>query len=97
MLMEAKNNAEAVVGDEVWVETSTKQSMIAVFFLFVFPLLLGLIAILITARFGGFYMVVAGILGLMIGLLFAKIIDSYLHSKGRLLPSITEVIKSENA
>lgn len=96
MLMEAENSAGAWVGDEVWVETSIKQSMTAVFFLFVFPLLLGLLAILITAQYGGFYMVIAGIIGLAIGLFFAKIIDNYLRRKGKLLPSIIEVIKSEN-
>ena len=97
MLMDAVNSAKAKVGDEVWVETSAKQSMIAVFFLFVFPLLLGLIAILITARYGGFYMVIAGIFGLGIGLSFAKVIDNYLRRNGKLLPILTEVIKSENA
>lgn len=97
MLMQADNSLKAAVGDEVWVETSAKQSMIAVFFLFVLPVLLGLIAILITGRYGSVYMVVAGIIGLLIGLIFAKIIDSYLRKKGKLLPRITEIIKLENA
>jgi positive regulator of sigma E activity len=96
MVMEADNKVKAVIGDEVWVETRVEQSMIAVFFLFVFPVLLGLIAILIMTQYGGFYMVIAGVIGLSIGLLLAKIIDRYLREKGKLLPSIIEVMKSEN-
>ncbi|MGB3342101.1 MAG: SoxR reducing system RseC family protein [bacterium] len=97
MLMEADNKVKAAIGDEVWVETLAKQSMIAVFFLFVFPILLGLIVILITTRYGVSYMVIGGIIGLAIGLLLAKIIDSHLRKIGKLLPTIIEVIKSENA
>ena len=97
MFMEAENIAKAKVGDEVWVETLAKQGMIAVFFLFIFPLILGMIGILMTARHGGFYMVIAGIFGLGAGLLIAKIIDNYLRRKGKFLPALTEVIKSENA
>ena len=97
MLMEAENNAGAVIGDEVWVETAVKQSMIAVFFLFVLPVLLGLVAILLAMRFGASYTVIAGIAGLGIGLLLAKIVDHNLRKRGKLLPSIVEVIKSENA
>jgi positive regulator of sigma E activity len=97
MLMEADNKIKAAIGDEVWVETLAKQSMIAVFFLFAFPVLLGLIAILITTRYGASYRVIAGIIGLAIGLLLAKIIDSHLRKTGKLLPNIIEVIKPENA
>ena len=96
MVMKADNIIKAMIGDEVIVETSAKQSMIAVFFLFVFPVFLGLIAILIFARYGSTFMAVAGIIGLTVGLLLAKIIDSYLHRMGKLLPKIIDVIKSEN-
>lgn len=97
MIMEADNRIGAKVGDEVFVETSAKQSMIAVFFLFVFPVLLGLIAMLITTRHGGWYMVISGLVGFALGLVFAKIMDAYFRKRGKLLPNIVEIVKSENA
>lgn len=97
MIMEADNRIGAVVGDEVYVETSAKQSMIAVFFLFVFPILLGLIAMLITTRRAGWYMVISGLVGFALGLVFAKIMDTYFRKRGKLLPNIVEIVKSENA
>jgi positive regulator of sigma E activity len=95
-VMKAENGIKAVIGNKVLIEISARQSMIAVFFLFVFPVFLGLIAILIFARYGSSFMAVAGIIGLTIGLSLAKIIDSYLHRMGKLLPKIIDVIKSEN-
>lgn len=97
MIMEAANELDAAIGDEVLIETSVRQSMVAVFFLFVLPILLGLFAILITVRHGGYYMVISGVMGMVIGFLFAKVIDSYFRKKGKLLPRIVEIIKSENA
>ena len=93
MIMEAGNRIGAKVGDEVLVETSAKQSMIAVFFLFVFPVLLGLSAMLITNR-RGWYMVISGLVGFALGLMFAKIMDTYFRKRGKLLPNVVEVVKS---
>jgi sigma-E factor negative regulatory protein RseC len=94
MIMEADNRIGAKVGDEVFVETSAKQSMIAVFFLFVFPVLLGLIAMLIAGRRGGWYMVISGLVGFALGLMFTKIMDTYFRKWGKLLPNVVEVVKS---
>ncbi len=94
MIVEAGNRIGAKVGDEVLVETSAKQSMIAVFFLFVFPVLLGLIAMLIVNRRGGWYMVISGLVGFALGLMFAKIMDTYFRKRGKLLPNVVEVVKS---
>lgn len=94
MIMEAGNRIGAKVGDEVFVETSAKQSMIAVFFLFVFPVLLGLSAMLIANRRGGWYMVISGLVGFALGLMFAKIMDTYFRKQGKLLPNVVEVVKS---
>ena len=94
MIMEADNRLGAKVGDEVFVETSAKQSMIAVFFLFVFPVLLGLIAMLIAGRRGGWYMVISGLVGFALGLMFTKIMDTYFRKWGKLLPNVVEVVKS---
>jgi positive regulator of sigma E activity len=96
MILEADNKLKAVLHDEVWVETSAKQSMIAVFFLFMLPVLLGLLAVFFTARYKGWYMVASGFIGFAMGLLIAKAIDRYLRGKGLLLPRIVEVVKSKN-
>jgi hypothetical protein len=95
-VVEAKNAINALMDDEVYIQTSFRQSMAALFFLFVLPVLLGLIGILIFIRTSVVAMVISGCVGFISGLLGAKIIDLIAKKRGYFMPQVVEIVKSEN-
>ncbi len=89
-IVEAENEIGAKIGDEVYIETSSKIGLIAIFLLFGMPVILGLIGLLIGMRYGEIYSIFCGIAGFALGLLCAKIINNILGGRRKFLPHIVE-------
>ena len=96
-IVEAENRIGANVGDEVYIETSPKVGLIAIFLLFGVPVILGLIGLLIGMRIGEIYSILCGIVGFAVGLLFAKIINNILGGRGKFLPHIVKATRQHRS
>lgn len=90
-IIEVDNQINADMGDEVRIETSAKQSIVALFLVFGAPVLLGLAGLLLGASLGDVLSVICGVIGFVLGLSCAKIFNNY-YARRHFLPSITEVV-----
>ncbi len=96
-IIETENSVGAQVGDEVYIEISPRESLIAVFLFFGLPVLLGLIGLLIGIGYGEIYSVVLGIGAFAVGLILAKLINDILSRKQTFLPHIVEVMRPKGS
>jgi positive regulator of sigma E activity len=96
-IIETGNSVGAQIGDEVYIEISPRESLIAVFLFFGLPVLLGLIGLLIGIKYGEIHSVVLGIGAFAIGLILAKVINDILSHKQTFLPHIVEVTRPKGS
>ncbi len=90
--VDAENQVDAQVGDEVCFETSTRQSMTAIVFVFGVPVVLALIGLIVGATRGNLLSIILGVIGFAVGLAVAKIVNNF-FSPRHLLPRITEITR----
>ena len=88
--IEAENRVDAHVGDEVCIETSTTQSMVAILLVFGVPVVLALVGLIIGTSLGNLPSMILGVIGFAVGLAVAKIFNN-IFTRKHLLPRVTEI------
>jgi len=88
--IEADNRVDAHVGDEVCIETSTKQSLVAILLVFGVPVVLALVGLVVGASLGNLLSMILGVTGFIAGLVVAKIFNN-IFTRKQLLPRVTEI------
>jgi len=96
-IIEAENSIGAHIGDEVYVEISSRIGFLALFLLFGLPVILGLTGLLIGAQQSDTYSLAYGIVGLACGLIIAKIVNNILSKNQKLLPRVIEIVHPKGA
>ena len=97
-ITEAENRIGAKIGDEVYVEISSKTGLLAFFLLFGLPVILGLVGLLIYphAQNPNIHGIIYGLAGFALGLIIAKVINNILGRKHKFLPRIVEILSSKD-
>jgi len=95
---EAQNCIGAKIGDEVYVEISSKTGLLAFFLLFGLPVILGLVGLLIHAHTQdrNIHEIFYGLAGFALGLIIAKVINNILGQKHKFIPRIVEILSSRD-
>lgn len=88
--IEADNRVDAHVGDEVCIETSTKQSLVAILLVFGVPVALALVGLIAGTSLGNLPSMILGVIGFVAGLAVAKIFNS-IFTRRHILPRVTEI------
>jgi len=93
-IVEAENRIGAHVGDEVYIEISPRESLIAIFLFFGLPVLLGLLGLLIGIQYSEGHSIFFGVGAFAIGLIVAKLINNILGRRHRFLPHIVSITRT---
>jgi positive regulator of sigma E activity len=96
-IIEAENTIDAHIGDEVCIEISSRIGFLALFLLFGLPIILGVTGLCIGAQQSDTHALAYGIVGLVCGLIIAKIVNNILSKHQKLLPRIIEIVHPKGA
>lgn len=96
-VIEVENSIGARIDDVVDIEISDKVGLFALFVIFGFPVLLGLIGVLLGVGYSDIHALLFGVVGLAAGLGIAKIINNRVDNKRNFLPHIVNIMKTNGS